>query len=313
MTSNSNLEEPVVVQARDLVKHYGSTIAVDGVSFEVHRGETFGLLGPNGAGKTTVMRMLTCASPFTSGSASVAGLDVSTETRRVRQVLGVVTQSDGLDPDLTVRENLVTYGFFFGFGRREAKERAETALGFFDLVDRGDDDVGSLSGGMKRRLCVARAFVTSPAVVVLDEPTTGLDPQARIQVWEQLEAMKATGVSVLMSTHYMDEAAQLCDRLIIMHHGRVLAEGTPDDLTNRYAGREVAEVRVEERLRVFTARKLREQGYSVRAVGAVLSVTGEDGNRPDFSWIGDARVTYRAADLEDVFLALAGRGLREES
>ena len=311
MTRNND-GRSVIVRARGLVKRFGDTLAVDDVSFDVHRGEIFGLLGPNGAGKTTVMRMLTCVSPLTAGSATVGGLDVRRDSRGVREILGVVTQADGLDPDISVRENLITYGYFFGHGRAEARARAEEALGFFNLQARGDDEVWSLSGGMKRRLCIARAFVTTPSVVVLDEPTTGLDPQGRNRVWEQLEVMKSTGVSTVMSTHYMDEAAMLCDRLVIMDRGRVLAEGTPDELTGGHAGYEVGEVRVEEGRRASTVEELRRRGYAVRAVGAVLSVTAGDGRRADLSGLEGARVSYRPSDLEDVFLALTGRDLRDE-
>jgi len=302
----------VVVRARGLVKRFGETLAVDDVSFDVHEGETFGLLGPNGAGKTTIMRMLSCVSPLTRGSATVAGQDVGKDSRAVREMLGVVSQHDGLDPDISVRENLVTYGYLFGHSRAEACARADRALGFFSLESRGADQVDSLSGGMRRRLCIARAFVTTPTVVVLDEPTTGLDPQARISVWEQLGVMKSTGVSIVMSTHYMDEAAMLCDRLAIMDRGKVLAEGAPDELVRRHAGSEVGEVRADEGRRAAAAEELRRRGYAVRSVGAVLSVTAGDGRRADLSGLGDARVSYRAADLEDVFLTLTGRELREE-
>jgi len=302
----------VVVRARGLVKRFGDTLAVDDVSFDVHRGETFGLLGPNGAGKTTVMRMLTCVSPLTKGAATVAGLDVTGDSRAVREMLGVVTQADGLDPDISVRENLVTYAYLFGQSRAEAGARAEEALRFFNLQARGDDQVWSLSGGMKRRLCIARAFLTTPTVVVLDEPTTGLDPQGRNRVWEQLGIMKSTGVSIVMSTHYMDEAELLCDRLAIMDRGRVLAEGTPDELIRGHAGPEVGEVRVDDDRRAAAAEELRRRGCTVRVVGAVLSVTAGDGRRADLSGLDGARVSYRQADLEDVFLSLTGRELRDE-
>jgi len=311
MTADSR-DRPVVVRARSLVKRFGDTLAVNDVSFDVYRGETFGLLGPNGAGKTTAMRMITCVSPLTAGTLTVADLDVAKDSRAVREMLGVVTQQDGLDPDISVRENLVTYCYLFGHSRSTARARAERALEFFSLQARGDDQVDSLSGGMRRRLCIARAFLTTPALVVLDEPTTGLDPQGRNRVWEQLGVMKSTGVSIVMSTHYMDEAALLCDRVAIMDRGRILDLGTPDELIGRHAGLEVAEVRTGETQRAVVVETLRSRGHTVRAVGAILRVTPEDGRRADLSGLGDARISYRQSDLEDVFLALTGRELRDE-
>ena len=200
---------------------------MDDVSFEVRHGETYGLLGPNGAGKTTTMRLVSGLSPLSAGELIVAGIDVSRQGREVRNVLGVVTQEDGLDGDLSARDNLITYGFIAGLSRAQAAQRADAVLMYFDLTDRSDDEIDNLSGGMKRRLAIARAFMTRPQVIVLDEPTTGLDPQGRNRVWQELETMKQAGVTILMSTHYMDEASALCDRLAIMHHGEILAEGTP--------------------------------------------------------------------------------------
>ena len=236
----NGVSDGVVISASSITKRFGEIVAVDGVSFEVRRGETYGLLGPNGAGKTTTMRMVSGLSPLTGGDLTVAGIDVSRRGREVRNVLGVVTQQDGLDTDLNARDNLITYGFITGLSLEQARRRADAVLMYFDLTDKSNEDIDNLSGGMKRRLAIARAFMTKPQVMVLDEPTTGLDPQGRNRVWQELETMKQAGVTVLMSTHYMDEAAALCDRLAIMHHGKILAEGAPDELVNRHAGPEVA-------------------------------------------------------------------------
>ena len=234
-----------MIRGRDIVKRFGSTTAVDGVTFDVMRGETCGLLGPNGAGKTTLMRLLSALSPLSERRAGeVGGLDVSRQGRAVRERLGVVTQQDGLDTDLSVRQNLETYGHFSGLSRRQSSRRAAEVLAFFGLSERAEDEIDHLSGGMKRRLAIARAFMTEPDAIVLDEPTTGLDPQGRNLVWEKLAVLKASGVTILMSTHYMEEAATLCDRIAIMHLGQILDAGTPDELIERHASAEVAQLRM---------------------------------------------------------------------
>ena len=235
--------ERAVIHASRITKRFGEVSAVEDVSFKVHRGETYGLLGPNGAGKTTTMRLVSGLSPLSSGALTVADIDVSRQGREVRHVLGVVTQNDGLDTDLSPRNNLIVYGYITGLSRAEAAKRADAVLMYFDLTNRASDEIDNLSGGMKRRLAIARAFMTRPQVIVLDEPTTGLDPQGRNRVWQELETMKQAGVTILMSTHYMDEASALCDRLAIMHDGKILAEGAPDELVS-HAGHEVALVRV---------------------------------------------------------------------
>ncbi len=227
--------QPVV--ARDLVKRYGSFTAVDGVSFEIHEGECFGMLGPNGAGKSTTIKMITCFSPLSGGSLTVRGLDVSTEARQIKRVLGLVPQEDNLDPELPVRRNLEIYARYFGISRQEAAPRIDESLKLFQLQEKASAKVDDLSGGMKRRLVIARALVNNPQLLVLDEPTTGLDPQARHLVWQQLRYLKSRGVTMLLTTHYMDEAAHLCDRLVIMHRGKILEEGTPAALIDEHAGR----------------------------------------------------------------------------
>ena len=210
---------------------------------------------------------------MTAGELIVAGIDVSREAREVRNVLGVVTQEDGLDTDLNAKDNLIAYGYIAGLSRAQAGLRADAVLMFFDLTDKAKEDIDSLSGGMKRRLAIARAFMTNPQVIVLDEPTTGLDPQGRNRVWQELETMKQAGVTILMSTHYMDEAAALCDRLAIMHHGRILAEGAPDELVKRHAGPEVAQVRVSNGVRKDVVNWIGNAGLDYREAGAIITVT----------------------------------------
>ena len=301
-----------VISASGITKNFGELTAVDGVSFDVHKGETYGLLGPNGAGKTTTMRLLSALSPLTSGSLTVAGLDVTSEGRAVRDVLGVVTQQDGLDTDLDPRDNLVIYGVLAGLDYSTAGRRADAVLQFFDLTDRARDEIEYLSGGMKRRLCIARAFMTNPRVIVLDEPTTGLDPHGRSRVWEELQTLKEAGVTVLMSTHYMEEAAALCDRVAIMHHGKILDEGTPDELVNRHAGSEVAVVRVLNGVRRDVVSWIEEAGFDFRVSGMTITVTSGAVGRPDLTGLQGVSVTFRPSNLEDVFLSVAGRGLVDE-
>jgi lipooligosaccharide transport system ATP-binding protein len=302
-----------MIRVESLVKTYGTLKAVDGISFSVRAGEAYGLLGPNGAGKTTTMRILSALSPATAGDLEVAGINVSRHGRDVREVLGVVTQHDGHDSGLTVLQNLSLYGYLAGLTRKHAKARALDVLEFFGLTDRVNANVYELSGGMKRRLAIARALMTDPQVVILDEPTTGLDPQSRNRVWEQLAIMKQSGVTILMSTHYMEEAATLCDRLAIMDHGRILDEDAPDDLVARHAGHEVAQVRTTD---AAVLRQVREQvaggPYALHEIGAVITITSANGNSPDLSSVIGARVTRRSGNLEDVFLALTGRELRDE-
>ncbi len=302
----------IVINASSITKRFGEVVAVDDVSFKVRRGETYGLLGPNGAGKTTTMRMVSGLSPLTGGELIVAGIDVSRQGREVRNVLGVVTQQDGLDTDLNPRDNLISYGFIAGLSRAQAERRADAVLMYFDLTDKSKEEIDNLSGGMKRRLAIARAFMTKPQVIVLDEPTTGLDPQGRNGVWQELETMKQAGVTVLMSTHYMEEAAALCDRLAIMDHGKILAEGAPDELVNRHAGPEVAQVRLSNGARRDVVDWIGNAGFDYREVGAVITVTSSTGTRPDLSGLDGVRVSYRPSNLEDVFLSMAGRKLTDE-
>ena len=308
-----------LVHVSNLVKDYDELRAVDGIEFDVKLGETFGLLGPNGAGKTTTMRMLAGLSPATDGSITVAGMDVAKSGRDVRNVIGVVTQHDGLDNSLVVHRNLEMHGYLAGLSYRDAIKRTKEVLGFFSLESRANASIHALSGGMKRRLAIARAIMASPQLLVMDEPTTGLDPQSRNRVWEQLGALKESGVTIIMSTHYMIEAETLCDRLAIMDHGNILDIGEPDEVVKHHVGAEVAMLQIGESAtrepRAALRRQLDEEGRDYSEVGPRILVTAPRDTKPDVSTltgIVDMRVTYRPAHLEDVFLVLTGRELRDE-
>ncbi len=317
------MDEPLI-RARGLVKRFGDFTAVDGIDVDVAPGEAFGFLGPNGAGKSSTMRMIGAVSPPTAGELRVLGLDPAVEGPAIRGRLGVVPQTDNLDVELTVAENLLVYGRYFGLPRAVLKERTAELLDFVQLADRADQRVEPLSGGMKRRLTIARALVNAPDVVLLDEPTTGLDPQARHVLWERLYRLKQRGVTLVLTTHYMDEAEQLCDRLVVMDKGRIAAEGSPAELIRRFSTREVCELRfpvVEgqgglERY-LDPLRPLLEQGVVERievlpdrlllytADGdAALSAVAGTGLHPLSSLV-------RRSSLEDVFLHLTGRSLVE--
>ncbi|GIW19868.1 MAG: ABC transporter [Chloroflexota bacterium] len=306
--------EPLpLVHARGLTKRFGAFTAVDAIDFDVARGEAFGFLGPNGAGKTSTMRMIGCVSPVTAGTLRVLGLDPATDGPRIRARLGVVPQQDSLDMELTVRENLVIYGRYFDLSRAEARRRADALLDFVQLLDRADSQVEPLSGGMKRRLTIARALINEPELLLLDEPTTGLDPQARHLLWDKLYRLKQEGVTLVLTTHYMDEAEQLCDRLVVMDKAKIVAEGSPRQLIERYVTREVLELRfpagasvdldgrlegLAERVEQLPDRVLL---YTDDGEAAVVAVH-ERGLRPESALV-------RRSTLEDVFLRLTGRTL----
>ncbi len=306
--------KPLVV-ARGVVKRYGAFTAVDGVSFQVMEGECFGILGPNGAGKTTLVRLMASLSPLTAGQITVDGLDVSRQGRQVRARIGLVPQHDNLDPELTAWQNLRVFSRYFGVPKAVAEERAGELLDFFHLRERARQRVETLSAGMRRRLIIARALINAPRLLVLDEPTTGLDPQARHLLWQRLRQLKAQGVTMVLTTHYMEEAEQLCDRLIIVHEGRVLAEGSPQALVERYAGREVAEVHLapfQDEAPVLS-RLTGASGLVWERAGDVLFIYARDSDGLDpalLRGMGE-RVVLRRANLEDVFLRLTGRGLAE--
>ncbi|MGQ9616766.1 MAG: ABC transporter ATP-binding protein [Spirochaetota bacterium] len=300
-----------IVEAHELKKSFGDIKAVDGISFSVISGESFGLLGPNGAGKTSTVRMIYGFSPMTEGSLKVLGLDIKSDWRKIRSQIGVCQQENNLDPDLTVLENLEVFAGYFDIPKKVARERAEELLGFFALSHRKDSPVNELSGGMMRRLVLARALINNPRLLILDEPTTGLDPQSRHQVWERIEQLKKDGISVILTTHNMDEAARLCDRLVIIDHGRILEEGNPRELIRRHVGQYIIEVtEPEEELRNYLlSRKIRFEDLHYRLI------VYQEGNEKLFHLISErfcrGGCNLRMSTLEDVFLKLTGRGLRE--
>jgi lipooligosaccharide transport system ATP-binding protein len=300
-----------LVEATRLVKHYNGFTAVDGISFRVERNECFGLLGPNGAGKSTTIKMISGVSPPTGGALNVAGLDVTKHAREVKARLGVVPQDDNLDPDLPVRQNLEVYARYYGLSKRESAAPIQEALELLQLEDKADANVDDLSGGMKRRLVIARALVHGPEILVLDEPTTGLDPQARHVVWQKLRLLKARGVTMLLTTHYMDEALHLCDRLLIMHRGTILTEGEPHGLVREHAGDRVLELRMPPEERAPLLAELAAPGVDIEEVGDIAYVFGAGDEAREVSVrISDPNIAYvRPGNLEDVFLRLTGRGL----
>jgi lipooligosaccharide transport system ATP-binding protein len=302
-----------LVTARGLTKRFGDFTAVAGIDFEVRAGEAFGFLGPNGAGKSSTMRMVGCVSPITAGTLRLFDLDPVVDGPTIRARLGVVPQQDSLDEELTLRENLIIYARYFDISRAEAARKATELLEFAQLAERAEDRVEPLSGGMKRRLTIARSLVNDPELLLLDEPTTGLDPQARHLVWDRLYRLKQRGVSLVLTTHYMDEAEQLCDRLVVMDGGHIVAEGSPLELIRRYSTREVVEMRMAPSENEAAAEKVADLGERVEALpdrvllyaddgDAAVSVVLDRGLRPE-------ALLVRRSTLEDVFLRLTGRTL----
>ncbi len=319
MIEVGGLDRQVVIQAMDLVKRYGSLTAVAGVSFSVYRGECFGLLGPNGAGKTSIVRMIYGLSPITSGTIFVSGLDVSRKPRLVRSRIGVVPQEDALDPELTAMENLLVYASYFRIRSEEAHRRASEILAFLDLQDKSNTPVENLSGGMKRRLTIGRALINRPEVLILDEPTTGLDPYARRLIWQRLRQLVAEGTTILLTTHYLEEASQLCDRLLILHRGKIIEQGRPSELVVKHAAREALEVEAEpschpslvaagnELVKGWLSMGNRLVLFTDRGKELSHRLTNGDAERCGFfSW-----QQLRPANLEDVFLKLTGLRLEE--
>jgi len=291
-------------------------MAVDGIDFDLYRGEAFGFLGPNGAGKSSTMRMIGCVSPPSGGELRILGADPVKDGSMIRARLGVVPQEDTLDVELTVRENLLVYGRYFGLSRKLIRERTEQLLEFVQLEDRAKDKVEPLSGGMKRRLTIARSLINDPDILILDEPTTGLDPQARHVVWDRLFRLKQRGVTLILTTHYMDEAEQLCDRLVVMDHGRFAAEGSPRELIERYCSPEVVELRFDPQLHDAAAEKLKDfsaERAEVLADRILLYVSDGDAALTEVREQGFEPITslVRRGTLEDVFLHLTGRRLED--
>ena len=301
-----------IIQARGVVKKFGSIVAVDGVDLDVEQGECFGLLGPNGAGKTSLVRMITAVSPITAGTIWVDGKDITKEPRQIKALIGVVPQEDNLDPDLTVRENLILYSQYFDIAKEEAGKRADELLAFFQLEAKKGTGIEKLSGGMKRRLLLARALINRPKILILDEPTTGLDPQARHLIWDQLKLLRSQGSTIILTTHYMDEAERLCDRLVIMDNGKILEEGSPKALIEKHVGVNVVEA--ENSPRVLDCIKRHTKAKGVETVGDMVYVSTEEPQQVIGSLLEECGVTtatVRRATLEDVFLKLTGRVLRE--
>ena len=302
-----------LVSARHLTKRFDTFTAVDGIDFDVRPGEAFGFLGPNGAGKTSTMRMIGCASPITSGELRVFGLDPRTQASQIKARLGVVPQLDNLDTEITVRENLLMYARYFDVPSEVARVRVAELLDFVQLTERANSQVEPLSGGMKRRVTIARALVNEPELILLDEPTTGLDPQARHLIWERLYRLKRGGATLLLTTHYMDEAEQLCDRLVVMDKAKIVAEGSPRSLIERYATKEVLELRLAPDVRASLDGRLSDLADRVEDLPDRLQLYTADGEHA-LEQVHARRIPIESAlvrrsSLEDVFLRLTGRTL----
>ena len=314
MTDGQGTDLPLI-HARGLTKRFGSFTAVDSIDFDVAKGEAFGFLGPNGAGKTSTMRMIGGVSPVTEGTLTVLGLDQRTDGPRIRARLGVIPQSDTLDTELSVRENLLIYGRYFGLNWAESGKRADELLEFVQLAERKDDIVDHLSGGMKRRLTIARGLINEPDLMLLDEPTTGLDPQARHLVWDRLYRLKQRGTTLVLTTHYMDEAEQLCDRLVVMDKAKIVAEGSPRQLIERYSTREVAELRFPAGVQETLDGRLDGVAERIEWLPDRVLLYAEDGEAVAVAvhdrGMQPETVLVRRSTLEDVFLRLTGRSLIE--
>jgi lipooligosaccharide transport system ATP-binding protein len=303
----------VLIEASGLTKKYDDFIAVDNIDFSVYKGECVGFLGPNGAGKTTTVRMIYCFLIPTSGALRVAGLDVHTQCREIKAIIGVAPQEDNLDPDFSVLKNLTVYARYFDISKEVALKRAEAQLKFFQLEEKRDVPIMALSTGMKRRLIFARALLNQPQVLLLDEPTTGLDPQARHLVWDEVRHLKKQQVTIILTTHYMDEAQILCDRILIVDHGKIIEQGTPTELIKKHVGSEVLELDNEEALIPLLKQAFPDS--RIERLGDRMQIFTDQPHGVFEHFIGEHKrqnVTIRNANMEDVFLKLTGRGLREE-
>ena len=306
------MKSDVLIEAENLTKKFGDLVAVGNINFKVFKGECFGFLGPNGAGKTTTMKMVHCVLPLTSGRLTLAGMDVTKHAREIKKMIGVASQEDNLDPDFTVFHNLMVYARYFDIPKEDAQKRAEELLKFVQLEEKRSVIIDQLSAGMKRRLILARALINEPQILILDEPTTGLDPQGRHLIWDKIRSLQKQGVTIVLTTHYMDEAAQLCDRTLIIDNGKVIEEGKPSDLVKKHVGEEVLEVAYDEEVLKLLRNALpdarlevisdRLQVFTNQPRGVFTSILNK------FSF----KVTMiRDANLEDVFLKLTSRRLRE--
>jgi lipooligosaccharide transport system ATP-binding protein len=302
----------VLIEAHGLVKTFNGLKAVDNIDFKVYGGECVGFLGPNGAGKTTTVRMIYCFLPLTEGKLTVAGMDVSTQAREIKGMVGVTPQEDNLDPDFTVIKNLQVYARYFDIPKAEATKRAEELLKFIQLEEKRDASIYQLSGGMKRRLIMARALINEPKILLLDEPTTGLDPQGRHIVWDEIRSLRKRGVTVILTTHYMDEAAALCDRVLIIDNGKIIETGAPNELIKQHVGEDVLEVAYDEEVLKTLKAELPEAHLEV--FGDHIRVFTHQPHgvfERIIKKFPNKNMTIRNANLEDVFLKLTGRKLRE--
>ena len=305
------MEREVLVKAENLSKKFGDLVAVDSINFEILKGESFGFLGPNGAGKTTIMRMIQNVSPLTSGKLTLIGMDVTERNREIKALIGVAPQDDNLDPDFTVFQNLTVYARYYDIPKEKAKAKAEELLKFMQLEKKRDTIITTLSGGMRRRLILARALMNEPQILILDEPTTGLDPQARHLIWTKIRNLQKQKVTVILTTHYMDEAAQLCDRIMIMDYGKIIEKGKPADMVKKHVGEEVLEVLFSEE--AMTCLKQNFPDARIDVVGDKIQVFAHKPRGVLAKVLEEASfkgALIRNSNLEDVFLKLAGRSLR---
>lgn len=310
-------ENTIIISAKNLVKKFGQFEAVKGVDFDVSRGECFALLGPNGAGKTSIVKMIYGFSPVTSGKMNVFGENIMFMARSIKAKIGVVPQEDNLDPELSVKENLLIYAGYFRIEKKIAEKRCEEILEFMELKDKSDETVENLSGGLKRRLTIGRALINRPELLILDEPTTGLDPYARRLVWQRLRKLKESGTTMLLTTHYLEEASQLCDKLIILYQGQIMEQGSPQELIKRHLGKEAVEIGLEPILQDYLLREVDKLVKSKHTIGDTMILFTDFGrqlNEKISEKLSEMEITlkyhrYRPANLEDVFLKLTGETL----
>src|SRR3972149_1322595 len=306
------MQSEVVIEAKLLTKKFGDLMAVDSINFHVFRGECFGFLGPNGAGKTTTIKMANCVLPLTAGNLTVAGMDVTRQAREIKSMIGGAPQEDNLDPDFTVFHNLIVYARYFDLPKAVAQKRADELLKFVQLEEKRNVRIDQLSAGMKRRLILARALINEPQILILDEPTTGLDPQARHLIWDKTRSLQKQGVTIVLTTHYMEEAAQLCDRLLIMDNGKIIEEGMPADLIRKHAGEEVLEVAYDQEVMEFLKKTFPDARLDVVADRIQVFTNQPKGVFAQILRKFDFKAAMiRDANLEDVFLKLTGRRLKE--